>query len=74
MLFFKKKTEVKKQAKTSSKLSTTPTKEKPKLLNENFLDDRLYEFSKKLRKLTQDEASASLLARQLSRLVKSDKF
>lgn len=74
MLFFKKKTEIKKQAKTSSKPSTTPTKEKPKLLNENFLDDRLYEFSKKLRKLTQDEASASLLARQLSRLVKSDKF
>lgn len=70
-MFFKKKTQAKSQKEISPK---TPTKEKPKPLSEEFLDDRLYQFSRKIKKLSKDEASAILLARHLSRLVKADSF
>lgn len=70
MLFFKKN-QVKNQIKTNSKNLKTQT---IKSSNEDFLDNRLYEFSKKIKKLSKDEASASLLARQLSRLIKAEKF
>lgn len=43
-------------------------KEKPKIL---ILDDRLCKFKNKVQKISKDEASASLLARQLSRLVRA---
>ncbi|EAL4112039.1 molybdenum cofactor biosynthesis protein, partial [Campylobacter jejuni] len=46
-------------------------KEKPKIL---ILDDRLCKFKNKVQKISKDEASASLLARQLSRLVRANKF
>ncbi|APU77569.1 molybdenum cofactor biosynthesis protein [Campylobacter coli] len=46
-------------------------KEKPKIL---ILDDRLCKFKNKVQKISKDEASASLLARQLSRLIRANKF
>ncbi|WP_019260301.1 hypothetical protein [Campylobacter jejuni] len=48
-------------------------KEKPKILI-LILDDRLCKFKNKVQKISKDEASASLLARQLSRLVRANKF
>ncbi len=50
-------------------------KEKPKIpINDVILDDRLCQFKNKVQKISKDEASASLLARQLSRLVRANKF
>ncbi|MBC5857028.1 molybdenum cofactor biosynthesis protein [Campylobacter jejuni] len=50
-------------------------KEKPKTsINDVILDDRLYKFKNKVQKISKDEASVSLLARQLSRLVRANKF
>ncbi len=50
-------------------------KEKPKIpINDVILDDRLCKFKNKVQKISKDEASASLLARQLSRLVRANKF
>ncbi|EAI9196881.1 molybdenum cofactor biosynthesis protein [Campylobacter coli] len=46
-------------------------KEKPKIL---ILDDRLCKFKNKVQKISKDEVSASLLARQLSRLIRANKF
>ncbi|EIC5544607.1 molybdenum cofactor biosynthesis protein, partial [Campylobacter jejuni] len=46
-------------------------KEKPKI---PILDDRLCKFKNKVQKISKDEASASLLARQLSRLIRANKF
>ncbi|EAC2146803.1 molybdenum cofactor biosynthesis protein, partial [Campylobacter coli] len=43
-------------------------------INDAVLDDRLYKFKNKIQKISKDEASASLLARQLSRLIKANKF
>lgn len=48
---------------------------RPKIqINDAILDDRLYKFKNKIQKISKDEASASLLARQLSRLIKANKF
>lgn len=53
----------------------TLQKEKPKIsVNDVILDDRLYKFKNKVQKISKDEASVSLLARQLSRLIKANKF
>lgn len=53
----------------------TLQKEKPKIsVNDVILDDRLYEFKNKVQKISKNEASVSLLARQLSRLIKANKF
>ncbi|HDZ5065704.1 TPA: molybdenum cofactor biosynthesis protein [Campylobacter jejuni] len=50
-------------------------KQKPKIsINDAILDDRLYEFKNKVQKISKDEVSVSLLARQLSRLIKANKF
>ncbi|EAI4098633.1 molybdenum cofactor biosynthesis protein [Campylobacter jejuni] len=47
---------------------------KPKIpINDVILDDRLCKFKNKVQKISKDEASASLLARQLSRLVRANK-
>lgn len=70
-MFFKKKTQTKSQSNVNPR---SPMKEKLRLSNEDFLDNRLYEFRKKVRKLSQDEASAILLARHLSRLVRANMF
>ncbi|HED1008873.1 TPA: molybdenum cofactor biosynthesis protein [Campylobacter coli] len=43
-------------------------------INDAVLDDRLYKFKNKIQKISKDEASASLLARQLSRLIRANKF
>ncbi|MBZ7935569.1 MULTISPECIES: molybdenum cofactor biosynthesis protein [Campylobacter] len=40
--------------------------------NDAILDDRLFNFTRKIQKISKDEASASLLARQLSRLIKAN--
>ncbi|EAI3822685.1 molybdenum cofactor biosynthesis protein [Campylobacter coli] len=48
---------------------------RPKIqINNAILDDRLYKFKNKIQKISKDEASVSLLARQLSRLIKANKF
>ncbi|HEB9332633.1 TPA: molybdenum cofactor biosynthesis protein [Campylobacter coli] len=48
---------------------------RPKIqINDAILDDRLYKFKNKIQKISKDEASVSLLARQLSRLIKANKF
>ncbi|HHD0453704.1 TPA: molybdenum cofactor biosynthesis protein [Campylobacter coli] len=48
---------------------------RPKIqINDVILDDRLYKFKNKIQKISKDEASVSLLARQLSRLIKANKF
>ncbi|EAJ6871612.1 molybdenum cofactor biosynthesis protein [Campylobacter coli] len=48
---------------------------RPKIqINDATLDDRLYKFKNKIQKISKDEASVSLLARQLSRLIKANKF
>ncbi|EAH5483755.1 molybdenum cofactor biosynthesis protein [Campylobacter coli] len=61
-MFFKKK--------VSQKQNT-----RPKIpINDAILDDRLYKFKNKIQKISKDEASVSLLARQLSRLIKANKF
>ncbi|EAI4426926.1 molybdenum cofactor biosynthesis protein [Campylobacter jejuni] len=50
-------------------------KEKPKIpINDVILDDRLCKFKNKVQKISKDEASASLFARQLSRLIRANKF
>lgn len=59
-MFFKKKTLQKEKHKIS--------------VNDVILDDRLYEFKNKVQKISKNEASVSLLARQLSRLIKANKF
>ncbi|MCW1332764.1 molybdenum cofactor biosynthesis protein [Campylobacter jejuni] len=61
-MFFKKKVPHKQN--TRSKIPT----------NDIILDDRLYKFKNKIQKISKDEASVSLLARQLSRLIKANKF
>ncbi|EDD0629596.1 molybdenum cofactor biosynthesis protein [Campylobacter coli] len=61
-MFFKKK--ITQKQNTRAKIS----------INDAVLDDRLYEFKNKIQKISKDEASASLLARQLSRLIKANKF
>ncbi|EAI0918330.1 TPA: molybdenum cofactor biosynthesis protein, partial [Campylobacter coli] len=60
--FFKKK--ITQKQNTRAKIS----------INDAVLDDRLYKFKNKIQKISKDEASASLLARQLSRLIKANKF
>ncbi|EDO6595792.1 TPA: molybdenum cofactor biosynthesis protein [Campylobacter coli] len=61
-MFFKKKVLQKQNA-------------RPKIpINDAILDDRLYKFKNKIQKISKDEASVSLLARQLSRLIKANKF
>ncbi|HEC1743738.1 TPA: molybdenum cofactor biosynthesis protein [Campylobacter coli] len=61
-MFFKKKVSQKQNA-------------RPKIpINDAILDDRLYKFKNKIQKISKDEASISLLARQLSRLIKANKF
>ncbi|EAI6907643.1 molybdenum cofactor biosynthesis protein [Campylobacter coli] len=48
---------------------------RPKIqINDAILGDRLYKFKNKIQKISKDEASVSLLARQLSRLIKANKF
>ncbi|OOX94397.1 molybdenum cofactor biosynthesis protein [Campylobacter coli] len=48
---------------------------RPKIqINDAILDDKLYKFKNKIQKISKDEASVSLLARQLSRLIKANKF
>ncbi|TKX29966.1 molybdenum cofactor biosynthesis protein [Campylobacter estrildidarum] len=42
--------------------------------NDAILDDRLFEFTKKIQKISKNEDSASLLARQLSKLIKANKY
>ncbi|MBF7042759.1 molybdenum cofactor biosynthesis protein [Campylobacter volucris] len=60
-MFFKKKTPQTKQNNTSKQNSTTKT---------DFAQEkRLYEFKNNMKKLSQDENSAMLLAKQLSRLI-----
>ncbi|EAI4692456.1 molybdenum cofactor biosynthesis protein [Campylobacter coli] len=61
-MFFKKK--ITQKQNTRAKIS----------INDAVLDDRLYKFRNKIQKISKDEASASLLARQLSRLIKANKF
>ncbi|EIA96812.1 hypothetical protein [Campylobacter coli] len=61
-MFFKKK--ITQKQNTRVKIS----------INDAVLDDRLYKFKNKIQKISKDEASASLLARQLSRLIKANKF
>lgn len=61
-IFFKKK--ITQKQNTRAKIS----------INDAVLDDRLYKFKNKIQKISKDEASASLLARQLSRLIKANKF
>ncbi|EAI2414094.1 molybdenum cofactor biosynthesis protein [Campylobacter coli] len=61
-MFFKKK--ITQKQNTRAKIS----------INDAVLDDRLYKFKNKIQKISKDEASASLLARQLSRLVRANKF
>ena len=41
--------------------------------NDYILDDRLYNFTKKLRDIAKDKDKSALLARQLTRLIKADK-
>ncbi len=84
MLFFKKKQN--KTPKNTENLNKTNTLKsgakqdlnkitpKAKLLNEDLLDNRLYEFTHKIKNFTKDDANATLLARQLSRLIKAYKF
>ncbi len=61
-MFFKKKVSQKQNA-------------RPKIqINDAILDDRLYKFKNKIQKISKDEASVSLLAKQLSRLIKANKF
>ncbi|MBF7044841.1 hypothetical protein, partial [Campylobacter volucris] len=60
-MFFKKKTPQTKQNNTLKQNSTTKT---------DFAQEkRLYEFKNNMKKLSQDENSAMLLAKQLSRLI-----
>lgn len=60
-MFFKKKTPQTKQNNTSKQNSIVKT---------DFAQDkRLYEFKNNMKKLSQDENSAMLLAKQLSRLI-----
>ncbi|MBK2000898.1 molybdenum cofactor biosynthesis protein [Campylobacter sp. 2018MI35] len=40
--------------------------------NDVILDDRLFDFTRKIQKISKDEASVSLLARQLSKLIKAN--
>ncbi|EKM2538073.1 molybdenum cofactor biosynthesis protein [Campylobacter coli] len=61
-MFFKKK--ITQKQNTRAKIS----------ISDAVLDDRLYKFKNKIQKISKDEASASLLARQLSRLIKANKF
>ncbi|EAK8023462.1 molybdenum cofactor biosynthesis protein [Campylobacter coli] len=61
-MFFKKK--ITQKQNTRAKIS----------INDAVLDDRLYKFKNKIQKISKDEASVSLLARQLSRLIKANKF
>ncbi|EAI8456299.1 TPA: molybdenum cofactor biosynthesis protein [Campylobacter coli] len=61
-MFFKKK--ITQKQNTRAKIS----------INDAVLDDRLCKFKNKVQKISKDEASASLLARQLSRLVRANKF
>ncbi|HEB7589305.1 TPA: molybdenum cofactor biosynthesis protein [Campylobacter coli] len=61
-MFFKKK--ITQKQNTRAKIS----------INDAVLGDRLYKFKNKIQKISKDEASASLLARQLSRLIKANKF
>ncbi|EDO8855911.1 molybdenum cofactor biosynthesis protein [Campylobacter coli] len=61
-MFFKKK--ITQKQNTRAKIS----------INDAVLDDRLYKFKNKIQKISKDEASASLLARQLRRLIKANKF
>ncbi|EAH8750681.1 TPA: molybdenum cofactor biosynthesis protein [Campylobacter coli] len=61
-MFFKKK--ITQKQNTRAKIS----------INDAVLDDRLYKFKNKIQKISKDEASASLLARQLSRLIRANKF
>ncbi|EDK5007035.1 molybdenum cofactor biosynthesis protein [Campylobacter coli] len=61
-MFFKKK--ITQKQNTRAKIS----------INDAVLDDRLNKFKNKIQKISKDEASASLLARQLSRLIKANKF
>ncbi|EGS8474197.1 molybdenum cofactor biosynthesis protein [Campylobacter coli] len=61
-MFFKKK--ITQKQNTRAKIS----------INDAVLDDRLYKFKNKIQKISKDETSASLLARQLSRLIKANKF
>ncbi|KAA6224886.1 MULTISPECIES: molybdenum cofactor biosynthesis protein [unclassified Campylobacter] len=49
--------------------------QKPKFkASDLIMDDRLYEFTQKIKTLSKDEASATLLAKQLSRLIEADKI
>ncbi|AJC94036.1 molybdenum cofactor biosynthesis protein [Campylobacter volucris] len=60
-MFFKKKTPQTKQNNTLKQNSITKT---------DFAQEkRLYEFKNNMKKLSQDENSAMLLAKQLSRLI-----
>ncbi|MBT0825001.1 MULTISPECIES: molybdenum cofactor biosynthesis protein [Campylobacter] len=66
-MFFKKKI-VQKQVKQNNILKQDNT------LNNDFTQEkRLYEFRENMKKLSKDENSAKLLARQLSRLIQKSK-
>ena len=41
--------------------------------NDYILDDRMYNFTKKLSDIAKDKDKSALLARQLTRLIKADK-
>ncbi|OCX42780.1 hypothetical protein A7X81_05505 [Campylobacter ornithocola] len=66
-MFFKKKT-IQKQVNQSN------TSKQNNTLNNDFSQEkRLYEFRENMKKLSKDENSAKLLARQLSRLIQKSK-
>ncbi|MCV3386466.1 molybdenum cofactor biosynthesis protein [Campylobacter lari] len=66
-MFFKKKT-AQKQVKQNNISKQDNT------LNNDFAQEkRLYEFRENMKKLSKDENSAKLLARQLSRLIQKSK-
>ncbi|EGK8097428.1 molybdenum cofactor biosynthesis protein [Campylobacter lari] len=66
-MFFKKKT-------TQKQVNQSNTSKQNNTSNNDFAQEkRLYEFRKNMKKLSKDENSAKLLARQLSRLIQKSK-
>ncbi|EAK0793148.1 UNVERIFIED_CONTAM: molybdenum cofactor biosynthesis protein [Campylobacter lari] len=65
-MFFKKKT-VQKQVNQNN------TSKQNNTSNDFAQEKRLYEFREKMKKLSKDENSAKLLAKQLSRLIQKSK-
>ena len=56
------------------KSNTKPSIKREKVnINDYILDDRLYEFTKKIKEIAKDKDKASILAKQFSELIKADK-